>query len=94
LGRVTVISIAGLDLWFNSSDHLPPHFHARRPGQWEIRVFFLQCVEGQLVFTMKWPRHGARISGKDQRALLTESLAHRAELLAEWEEKVVTKEVL
>jgi hypothetical protein len=72
---------------------LPPHFNARKPGQWEIRVFFLQCTEGQLAFTMKWPRVGARILAKDQRALLAKSLAHRAELLAEWEEKVVPKEV-
>jgi hypothetical protein len=94
LGRVTAITIAGLDLWFNSSDHLPPHFHARKPGKWEIRVFILECVEGRLAYTVKWPRHGARLSGRDRRKLLAETLAHRAELLAEWEQKVVPLEDL
>ena len=30
MGRVDAVSIAGLELWFNSSDHLPPHFHDRK----------------------------------------------------------------
>ncbi len=32
MGRVDAFAIGGLDLWFNSHDHGPPHFHARRPG--------------------------------------------------------------
>jgi hypothetical protein len=36
--RLDAFSVAGLELFFNSLDHLPPHFHARRPGEWEIRV--------------------------------------------------------
>ena len=37
--RLEAFSIPGLDLFFNSLDHLPPHFHARRRGEWEIRVY-------------------------------------------------------
>lgn len=38
MGRVQAFSIPGLDCWFPSLDHDPPHFHVRRPGEWEIRV--------------------------------------------------------
>ena len=27
----------GLELFFNSSDHLEPHFHAERAGEWDPR---------------------------------------------------------
>ena len=56
MGRVDAFAIGGLDLWFNSHDHGPPHFHVRRPGEWEIRVYFLDCTEEVLVFDQKWGR--------------------------------------
>ena len=40
MGKVDAVVLEGLDLWFNSSDR-PPHLHARRRGEWEIRVYFL-----------------------------------------------------
>ena len=43
MGKVESFNLDGLDLFFNSHDHLPPHFHVRKPGQGEIRVFFLLC---------------------------------------------------
>lgn len=87
VARVTAFSLPGLDLWFNSSDHLPPHFHARRAGEWEIRVFFLLCREGHLERTTKWSdRRGVRRADLD--ALLEGALRFRVELLVEWEAKV------
>ena len=56
MGKVTVIFIVGLDLWFNSSDHLPPHLHATKLGQWEIRVYLLTTTEQTLAFDLKWPK--------------------------------------
>src|ERR1017187_7070431 len=45
VGRVEAFALDGLELWFNSSDHLPEHVHVKRRGQWEIRVYFLLCTE-------------------------------------------------
>jgi hypothetical protein len=92
MGKVEAILIAGLDLWFNSSDHVPPHFHARKPGQWEVRVDILACRPGHLVFTMKWPPNPSGPNRAERERLLTETLSNREALLAEWETKVVRKE--
>ena len=56
MGKVEVVVLEGLDLWFNSSDHLPPHVHARRRGEWEIRVYFLLCTDDELAFDCKWAK--------------------------------------
>ena len=85
MGKVDAIAVAGLSLWFNSNDHLPPHFHALRTGQWEIRVYFLECVPGHLEYDVKW---GRSPSGGDRRTLLGLVLGARVELLVEWEQKV------
>lgn len=72
--RLEAFSIPGLDLFFNSLDHLPPHFHARRPGEWEIRVYFL--VSGpKLACDIKW---SALVNG------------NRAQLFREWDAKVAS----
>ena len=85
LGRVDVFVIAGLDLWFNSHDHGPPHFHARRPGEWEIRVYFLSSTEERLDFEVRW---GREPPGAYVRTLTEHVTTGRAELLNEWEQKV------
>lgn len=85
MGKLECFSVDGLDCWFNSHDHLPPHFHARRPGEWEIRVFFLLCTEKNLQHEIKW---GAEPSKKYRNAILDAVSSHRAELLTEFEEKV------
>jgi len=69
-----------------SSDHLPQHLHVKRRGEWEIRVFFLECTEGRLVFDTKWGRRGP--SGAERKAILAAVLEHRVALLDEWERKV------
>jgi hypothetical protein len=88
VGRVSAISIAGLELFFNSTDHLPPHLHAEKPGTWEVRVFFLR--DRSEMFETKWPKNGGPTKGerKDLTAQVEES---RAALLAEWERKVHVK---
>jgi hypothetical protein len=86
LGKVDVVVLLGLDLWFNSSDRLPPHLHARRRGAWEIRVYFLLCTDDELVFDCKWAKKDppAKVLAKIRKAVVE----HRAELLGEWEQKV------
>ena len=91
LGKLDCFRLAGLDLSFHSSDHEPPHFHARKPDKWEIRVFFGVCTERELVFNVKFPRSGEGPSGKEQRAILNRVLQHRDALYVEWENKVKTR---
>ena len=41
MATVTAFQIDGLKIWFWSNDHEPPHFHVKRRGEWEVKVFFL-----------------------------------------------------
>jgi uncharacterized protein DUF4160 len=85
--RLEAFAIPGLDLFFNSLDHLPPHFHARRPGEWEIRVYFL--VSGsKLAYEFKWSRKKRGVSAAMVDALKAAVTANRVQLLREWEAKV------
>lgn len=34
--KVACFKIPGLSCWFWSNDHDPPHFHAKKEGEWEI----------------------------------------------------------
>ena len=86
MGRVLVFEIAGLDLWFNSADHRPPHFHAEKPGEWELRIYFLR--DKSEMEEKKWGRD-PRIA--ELKKLLEAAEEHRAELLREWEQKVYVK---
>ena len=88
LGRVASIQVPGLDLWFNSSDHEPPHFHVRRAGAWEIRVFFRTCTQRQFDYNVRFLLRGPGPSRRERNALLKLVLAHQNELYAEWEAKV------
>ncbi|MGH9892219.1 MAG: DUF4160 domain-containing protein [bacterium] len=85
MGRVDAFEVPGLRLWFNSSDHLPVHFHASRRGEWEIRVYFLLCSEGYLEYDLKWGDVPPRA---ELEAILRSTLEHRGALLEEWEAKV------
>lgn len=85
MGKVDCIQVAGLSLWFNSNDHLPPHFHVNKTDDWEMRIYFLGCSDGFLDFDIKW---GNGPSAKVQRELLTMVLVKRAALFLEWEQKV------
>ena len=83
MAKLRCFSIGGMDLWFWSNDHEPPHFHAKRKGEWETAVFFLES-EGSL-FEMKWQKKP--FSSHDRKTLLKMVKEHRAELFAEWESK-------
>lgn len=87
MANLTSFSIAGLKLWFYSNDHEPPHFHAKRKGEWELRVKFLEPAEAML--EMKWRKSKKTIVSAQDRKLLKEKVEeHRLEILQEWEQKV------
>lgn len=84
MGKVSAFALEALELFFNSSDHLAPHFHAERSGEWEARIFFLRAPVAmvEVKWALKTPPK------KVLRALCAQAKAHRAELLEEWERKV------
>jgi uncharacterized protein DUF4160 len=85
VGKVECIAVENLDLWFNSHDHLPPHFHVRRRGEYELRVYFLLCTKETLFYDVKW---GEAPSAKVLSELRDLAVANRVALLKEWEQKV------
>lgn len=88
MGRVEAFRLPGLDLFILSSDHLPPHIHVNKPGEWTICVYFLECTEKHLEFRIKWARTKRILTMGQRSALLGAIIEHRDLLLAEWERKV------
>jgi hypothetical protein len=62
---------------------MPPHFHVEKPGEWEVRVFFLG-PPGTMV-EVRWGR-GPR--GKERQKITNAAARKRANLLGEWSSKV------
>jgi hypothetical protein len=83
MATVEAFQVAGLKLWFWSHDHEPPHFHAKRSGEWEVRVHFLFDAAEMVEVVQARNKQPSR---KDLKELTALAEAHRAELLAQWEE--------
>jgi hypothetical protein len=87
MAKLQCFTISGMQLWFYSNDHEPPHFHAKRRGEWEVRVKFLE--DGDAMFEIKWPKSKKSIVPAQDRKKLREMVKlHRFEILREWEQKV------
>lgn len=82
MAKVKAFQVAGVDMWFYSGDHEPPHFHARRPGHWSAKVFILEAEE-QMIQFVRPP--DARLRRNERRAIVQGVQQHRLELLEEWE---------
>ena len=80
MARVAAFEIGGIDCWFYAQDHRPPHFHARRKGEWEFRVFFLMPKKSMLEQV-----GGGRMKRRDRNDLCDMAELYREELFAEWE---------
>lgn len=78
--RVVCFQVPGITCWFWSNDHNPPHFHAKKAGEWEIRVRFLE--DASQMFELIW---GDEPSAKMLRSIAKAVEVNRPELLAEWE---------
>ena len=86
MAKVRAFGLNGLELWFNTNDHLEPHFHVSPTSDdWEFRVFFLEAET--LMFEAKRPKN-AKLSGRIRRQLAQNSSANRQELLDQWNEVV------
>jgi hypothetical protein len=85
MSEVKAFSIAGLKLWFPSNDHEPPHFHAKRRGEWIFKVHFLQ-PPGEML-ELVWTAKKKQMSKADRGMLESKVEKHRLDLLREWEQK-------
>jgi hypothetical protein len=86
MARLKCLVIAGRQLWFYPNDHEPPHFHAKRKGEWEYKVNFLRVVSQML--ELVWAEKKRQMSKADRKLLEQMVDQHRFEILQEWEEKV------
>jgi hypothetical protein len=85
--KVPAFSVHGLVLRFSSHDRLPPHFHAEKPGRWEVKVRFrLEPADMIEVVSKTKPR----ASELKELKMLAEE--HRVALLIEWEAKVLVND--
>lgn len=82
MATVRAFEINGLKTWFPSNDHEPPHFHAKRSGEWEVKVFFL-LGPGDMI-EVKWRE--TNIPSRALKQLCSLAEEHRAQLLQQWEE--------
>ncbi len=94
MAKVRAFELAGYDLWFNSDDHLPPHFHAEKlGGAWEIKVHFMRHPDE--MSEIVWPKHPTKKSAQPRKAeirrMTTLAEEHRTELLEQWDRDVLVK---
>lgn len=82
MARVMAFRVDGVQMWFYSGDHRPPHFHARRPGEWTVRVFIQESEDSMIEFVGP---PGAIIKAADRKAIVKGVQANRPALLREWE---------
>jgi hypothetical protein len=86
MAKLKCISISGIQLWFYSNDHEPPHFHAKRKGEWEYKVKFLESAEE--MFELVWSQKKRQMTKVERENLLELVEGNRIEILREWEQKV------
>ncbi len=82
MANVTAFQIEGLKIWFYSDDHIPPHFHVKKSGEWEVRVCFM--LDKDEMVLLKWSNR--RIPGKVLKKICDLAEEHRVALLTQWEQ--------
>jgi hypothetical protein len=91
MGKVSCFKLEGIECWFNSQEHRPAHFHAKRKGQWHIRVYFQQPKD-KMIQRVRDRRLRSRISKADRNSIVDVAELYREELLVEWEQKACCDE--
>jgi len=82
MATVRAFELPGLKMWFWSLDHEPPHVHAKREGEWEVKVYFL-LAPGDM-FELVWA--DKKPPGRVLKEISRLAEEHRMALLEEWEE--------
>jgi len=86
MAKLECFGVPGMQMWFYSNDHEPPHFHAKRRGEWEYKVNFLLPTDE--MFQLVGSTKKSQMSKGDRQLLEQMVEEHRFEILREWEEKV------
>jgi hypothetical protein len=82
MAKLECFTTLGIELWFFPKDHLPPHFHAKRKGQWEVRVYFLESRTDKM-FDVVWLK-GKEVARVDTKLLEEMVTTYRIEIFEEW----------
>jgi hypothetical protein len=82
VAHVKAFEIPGIACWIFSADHRPPHLHAKRGGEWEALVFFLEPKRRMI--EMKWSKKP--MSRKDRKLLVDHAERRRDALLEQWDQ--------
>ena len=82
MAKVQAFQVQGVYCWFWSEDHEPPHFHAKREGEWEVRVQFLESKDR--MFEYIWFK--TKMSRRNKKSLYENATDHREALLAQREQ--------
>jgi len=82
MATVSAFSLQSVTIWFYSNDHEPPHFHANRRGEWEVKVHFLRQPSEMIEIV----RADKKLPARTLKELSELAEVHRVELLAQWEE--------
>ena len=83
MATVDAFQIDGLKIWFWSNDHEPPHFHAKRNGEWEVKVSFM-LDQSEMIEVECWSKKTP--SKRVLKELASSAEKHRVELLKQWQE--------
>ncbi len=100
MGKSDIVrDIGKLEVWWNSEDHRPPHFHVKhKEEKWQIRVYFTKCTPNHLEYEFKIPKSRKDpIAKKDRDAILgqmkTKNQGMKSrQLWKEWDTKVNIRE--
>jgi hypothetical protein len=84
--KVACFEVAGVNLRFYSNDHEPPHFHAVKPGEWEVRVFFTK-PPGEMI-SIEYSKKKNRPTKKDLAEIVKKTQEHQFELYEQWQATV------
>lgn len=82
MATVQAFQVEGLKIWFWSNDHEPPHFHAKRSGEWEVKVRFM-LDPSEMIEVESWSKKSPPKKGLKE--LTSLAAKHRVELLTQWQ---------
>lgn len=93
MGKIEYFSIQGLQAFFRSNDHRPPHFHVKKVRTWEVRVYILTSSKNGLDYSFKFPKNNSvTLTSKEKKTILRFITNNREKLLLDWETQVCIKE--
>ena len=87
MAKLKCIAVDGVRLWFWSDDHNPPHFHAKRAGEWELKVKFMESSTAEMFELVK----GNKVPTAYTKLLEKLVTENRLSILDEWEKSVQQK---